>query len=48
MKSVKGRKKGKDEEINREAIQPVKIGAEEVKSQQVRLRSKCSLAELRE
>ena len=33
MKSVKGRKEGKDKEINREAIHPVKIGAKEVKSQ---------------
>ena len=26
MKSVKGRKEGKDDEINREAIRPVKMG----------------------
>ena len=28
MKSVKGRKEGKDEEINREAIRLVKMGEE--------------------
>ena len=40
MKSVKGRKEWKDEEINREAIRPVKMGwrsevprGEDVKSQ---------------
>ena len=33
MKSVKGRKEGKDEEIKREAIRPVKMGKKEVKSQ---------------
>ena len=48
MKSVEGRKEGKDEEINREAIRPFGQRENEVKSQQVRLRTKCSLAELRE
>ena len=45
MKSVEGRKEGKDEEINREAIRPMKM-EKEVKSQSVRTR--CSLEELRE
>ena len=45
VKSVEGRKEGKDEEINREAIQPMKM-EKEVKSQSVRTR--CSLEELRE
>ena len=37
MKSVKGRKEGKDEEINRVAIRPVKMGKKEVKSQSLRI-----------
>ena len=36
MKSVEGRKEGKEEEINREDIRPVKIESERVKSQSVR------------
>ena len=43
VKSVEGRKEGKDEEINREAIQPMKM-KKEVKSQSVRTR--CSVEEL--
>ena len=43
VKSVEGRKEGKDEEINREAIQPMKM-EKEVKSQSVRTR--CSVEEL--
>ena len=35
MKSVKGRKEGKDE-INRVASRPVKMGKKEVKSQSLR------------
>ena len=45
MKSVEGRKEGKDEEINREAIQPMKM-EKEVKSQSVSIR--CSFEELHE
>ena len=44
MKSVEGRKEGKDKEINIEAIRPVKMGKKEVKSQSVSIG--CSLEEL--
>ena len=47
MRSVKGRKEGKDEELNREAIRPFVQGEKEVKSQSV-VRTRCSLEELRE
>ena len=44
VKSVEGRKEGKDKEINIEAIRPVKMGKKEVKSQSVSIG--CSLEEL--
>ena len=48
MKSVKGRKEGKDEELNREAIRP--FGQSEEKKCEVpkSVRSRRSLEELRE
>ena len=46
VKSVKGRKEGKDEEIEGEAIRPFEHRKKEVKSQSVRTR--CSLEELHE
>ena len=48
MKSVKGRKEGKDEEIKVEAIRPFgQKRKKEVKFQSV-VRTRCSLEELRE
>ena len=48
VKSVKGRKEGKDEELNREAIRPFgQKWRKEEKSQSV-VRTRCSLEELRE
>ena len=47
MKSVKGRKERKDEELNGEAIRPFAQREKEVKSQSV-VRTRCSLEELYE
>ena len=47
MKSVKGRKEGKEEEIKVEAIRPFGRDKKRVKSQSV-VRIKCSLEEMHE
>ena len=47
MKSVKGSKEGKDEELNGEAIRLFVQREKEVKSQSV-VRTRCSFEELRE